>query len=479
MTGATTGSGTGSVVGQTFNVGVTTVTYKVEDPDGNEATCSFTVTILRLAIPEAAITCPANPAPVTAVAGTCFGDVIVAPPVEVDPCQTVTYTFENDFNHTDNASGSYPVGTTTVIWTITDNSGNTMTCQQTVVVNDLPPTITCPDPVVVQADFELPYQDAVTVPLPTYNDNCPNPVLSWVLVPPAAYASEYEPNELSGIGLYPSPALFYLGITSITYTVMDTNGNTATCSLTVSVLTEPEITCLDGVSYNTDPGQCTATRNSSAYGLPTLVRGLQPITWTWTITNPDGTIGATGTFVGSTATPGPPAIPDYAFQQGISTITWRAENVSGFDECSQTVTVTDHQPPTFTVPEALTECVESLSFAVYDPATIDISPARPDWYILKSGSEVLDITGLTDNCCAAESMTIHWRIDLSGGDSISGTGQPSDYGSDIRLPGDVPPYDDVLVHLISFWVEDCHGNTSPVQTQNISIQPRPNLTKAN
>ena len=41
MTGATVGSGTGSVKGEAFNTGITTVQYIVADPDGNEDSCSF------------------------------------------------------------------------------------------------------------------------------------------------------------------------------------------------------------------------------------------------------------------------------------------------------------------------------------------------------------------------------------------------------------------------------------------------------
>jgi hypothetical protein len=44
-TGATTLSGTGSASGQTFNKGVTAVTYTATDPSGNTANCSFNVTI--------------------------------------------------------------------------------------------------------------------------------------------------------------------------------------------------------------------------------------------------------------------------------------------------------------------------------------------------------------------------------------------------------------------------------------------------
>jgi hypothetical protein len=303
-------------------------------------------------------------------------------------------------------------------------------------------------------------------------------------VPPAAYALEYEPNELSGTGTYPSPSLFYLGTTTITYTVTDANGNTDDCSFTVTVLAEPEITCLPTVTYDTDPGLCTATRNSNDYGLPTLVTGLQPITWIWTITNPDGTQGATGTFIGSTGTPGPPAIANYAFHQGTSTILWRAENISGFEECIQTVTVTDNQPPTFDVPDPLDECVQSLISAVYDPATIDILPIRPDWYIVGAGSEELDITELDDNCCDVEDMIINWTIDFSDSHpDISGTGQPSEYDPDndgspnpITLWGSNDFTD--IQHTITYTVTDCNDlSITTVHTQILTIRPRPNLVK--
>jgi large repetitive protein len=51
MTGATAGAGFGYVTDSAFNVGVTTVTYTVSDPNGNSDDCSFTVTIRDVTAP--------------------------------------------------------------------------------------------------------------------------------------------------------------------------------------------------------------------------------------------------------------------------------------------------------------------------------------------------------------------------------------------------------------------------------------------
>ncbi|MBK8470778.1 MAG: HYR domain-containing protein [Sphingobacteriales bacterium] len=51
----------------------------------------------------------------------------------------------NSFNGTSNASDTYPVGTTTVVWTVTDVNGNTATCSHTVTVTDSEaPLLVCP-----------------------------------------------------------------------------------------------------------------------------------------------------------------------------------------------------------------------------------------------------------------------------------------------------------------------------------------------
>jgi subtilisin-like proprotein convertase family protein len=53
-------------------------------------------------------------------------------------------TIINDYNGTDDASDFYPVGTTTVTWTLIDDSGNSVQCTMDVTVNDIePPVISC------------------------------------------------------------------------------------------------------------------------------------------------------------------------------------------------------------------------------------------------------------------------------------------------------------------------------------------------
>ena len=327
-----------------------------------------------------------------------------------------------------------------------------MTCEQTVVVNDIPPVLICPDDIVVQAEFEVDYNSNVIVPPPTWSDNCPDPVLTWELTPPTGFESQYDISELTGTDPYSSPNTFYLGVTTITYTVTDAHNHVVSCDFTITVLGKPEITCPPLYETTTDPGVCTATRNSGHFGLPTLDEGVQPITWTWTIYNPDGKLSnnSYSPFIGSVSNPGPPDIPDYPFQLGESTITWRAENISGFDECSHLVIVTDNEKPTYTT-APIANRVDMLLSATYDDieskpefrsGSEPIKNPSPDYFTFESGNTTLNLTDLADNCCDSEDLIINWRIDFTDTPdplnpsgtplthaSISGTGQPSDYGS--------------------------------------------------
>ncbi len=66
-------------------------------------------------------------------AGVCDAVVVVPSLVASDDCGGVTIV--NDFTGTDDASGLYPQGTTTVTWTVTDTCGNTTIVTQDVTIN--------------------------------------------------------------------------------------------------------------------------------------------------------------------------------------------------------------------------------------------------------------------------------------------------------------------------------------------------------
>jgi len=212
----------------TYPVGTTTITWTVTDANGHTAECTMTVTVNDTESPI--IICPGDIA-TTTDAGVCGAEVTVPQPEASDNCGVDQMT--NDFTGSANASGFYPVGTTTVTWTVTDAHGNTAICQMNVVVTDNEnPTIICPENMTVSATGENCTAN-VTIPEPTGADNC---------------GVAFYTNSINGTGN--ASGVYELGTTEITWTVTDIHGNEATCVMTVTVIDDvnPEITCVGEVS---------------------------------------------------------------------------------------------------------------------------------------------------------------------------------------------------------------------------------------
>jgi hypothetical protein len=382
-------------------------------------------------------------------------------------------------------------GTKTYMWTYTDCVGHTHDYVHTVTINDITlPVISCPADQTLPSDWNQTFA-TVALTAPIYSDNCTATVninVTWTM--------SGATIKTSTSGIIPTPYQFNTGSTTVTYTAEDACGNKASCQFTITVLAKPEIDCPLAITQNADPNLCSAKLNP---GLPNLTSGTQPITWTWIIDGPVTPNESTGTFVGSIGNPGPPSIGLYDFKVGTSTIKWNAKNASGEDNCSQTVTVVDNEDPTFTT-HSISECVDKLHSVIYnetspnpnsgvDPNLIKIP--SPDYYTFENGNILLDLTAMNDNCCAPAALIINWRIDFTNvpdplnpsgpsliHPSISGTGQPSTFGADILLWGDGVNYTTVT-HTINFWVEDCHGNISAIQTGSIIVNPRPKIIKMN
>ncbi|HSP83810.1 MAG TPA: HYR domain-containing protein, partial [Gillisia sp.] len=120
----------------------------------------------------------------------------------------------NDFNGTSDASGVYPVGTTTVNWTLTDASGNTATCSQTVTVSDNE------SPTAIAKDISVQLNETGNVSITAAdvdngsNDACG--IASMSVTPDTFTCAE-------------------VGANTVTLTVVDNNGNESTATSTVTI----------------------------------------------------------------------------------------------------------------------------------------------------------------------------------------------------------------------------------------------------
>ncbi|MBX7095033.1 MAG: HYR domain-containing protein, partial [Flavobacteriales bacterium] len=370
MTGATTGNsaatGINNLGTQTFNLGVTTVTYTVRDAAGNTTTCSFTVTVSDNIAPT--ITCPSN---ITANvgAGTCNASVVTPNPTTGDNCTVTTLTWALTGATTGNSAATginnlgthtFNTGVTTVTYTVKDAAGNTTTCTFTVTVTDnIAPTITCPSNITANTGAGV-CTASVATPNPTTGDNCAVTTLTWTMS--GATTGSSAATGINNLGTQ----TFNPGVTTVTYTVKDAAGNTTTCSFTVTVSDNiaPTITCPSNITANTGVGACTA---SVATPNPTTGDNCAVTTLTWVMT------GAT---TGNSAATGINNLGTQTFNPGVTTITYTVKDAAGnTTTCTFTVTVSDNIAPTITCPSNITTTaaagVCTASVATPNPTTGD------------------------------------------------------------------------------------------------------------
>lgn len=284
--------------GATFNLGVTTVTYTAVDASGNTNTCFFTVTVLDDTRPIIA-NCPSNVTFSTAAnATTCATTATWTAPTFTDNCVSgalsgLAFTTAPTVGLTN--GGQFPVGITTVTYIATDASGNTSTpCVFTVTVRDVTkPTLTCPGNItsVPNANGCL---ASIANPNPTYSDNCAVASVSWTMTGvgtnPAGTSSASTGFNFIGT------RSFNVGVTTITYLATDVNGNTQTCSYTVTV-NKP----LSGIIAVGNPASSAVTvmqnvSNTSTVSF-TINGGVAPYTIVYTA--PAGGFGTSGNAPGN------------------------------------------------------------------------------------------------------------------------------------------------------------------------------------
>jgi hypothetical protein len=199
----------------------------------------------------------------------------------------------------------FPVGVTTITYTVTDSLGNTATAIQSItVVDNTPPTITGPPAIIITVDPNSCVATNVVLGSPTTSVNC-------------SVAS--VTND--------APASFPIGNTTVTWTVTDTAGQTATATQFVTVVDRqnPTINAPGNISVRTGAGatSCAAFVSDADLGMATASYTCSAIS-----------ISRDGVPAGN------------LFPVGNTTITYIATDSSGNTvSATQTVTVVDNTAP--------------------------------------------------------------------------------------------------------------------------------------
>ncbi|MEK6966561.1 MAG: HYR domain-containing protein, partial [Thermoproteota archaeon] len=204
---------------------------------------------------------------------------------------------------THNAPEHFPLGTTIVTWTVTDNYGNIITADQKVtVVDTTSPTMDAPKDLIVEAS--------------SLEEN---------------FVELGEPKVKDIIGIESitndAPAVFPLGMTTVTWTVTDTSGNTASDTQIITV-------------HDTTPPALSIPENIT-------IEAIGPSGMSVNI----GEATATDVIKVDSITNNAPE----AFYLGETTVTWTAiDSFGNMVTANQTISVIDTTVPSITPPADIT-----------------------------------------------------------------------------------------------------------------------------
>ncbi|HQV51459.1 MAG: HYR domain-containing protein [Flavobacteriales bacterium] len=387
------------------NVGANTVTLSVRDGSSNTSICTATVTVEDNIVPE--ITCPGN-ITVNNDPGTCGATVTYTTPVGTDNCASPVTTMVTLGTE---SGATFPIGVTPVSYRVDDANGNFTECffNITVVDNEVP-TIACPADIIVDNDPGS-CGAVVTYTEPEGIDNC-------------VFALTALATPLGSGDFFP------VGTTTVTYDVLDADGNLASCSFTVIVndAENPEITYPADIVVGNSAGICGAIVN---YAAPFGTDNCPGTTTSMT---------SVGTASGST------------FPLGTTTVSYETTDDVGLTtSCSFTVTVNDTEAPV-PICQTASASLNANGWAVFTPVMINNGSTdncamasmvvEPDSFNVVGNHDVslivFDNVGNTDTCIVSCSVTDNIppiavcqniNVFVNGAGSVTITGQQLDGGS--------------------------------------------------
>jgi uncharacterized delta-60 repeat protein len=433
----------------TFPVGTTVVTWTVRDGNGNTATATQQVTVADRELP--AITAPAAVQTSTGTTSCDAVDVALGEPTVSDNCGIASVT--------NNAPETYPLGSTTVTWTVTDANGNVATATQTVtVVDEQDPIVTAPADVTVQIAPDADSATGVALGEAQSSDNCGVASLT---------------NN--------APTTFPLGLTVVTWTATDNSGNTATATQNVTVTREvlPTITAPAAINADTDAGDCFATL--ADLGTPS-------------VTGED--IPADGISNDAPAT----------FPVGTTVVTWTVRDGNGNTAtATQQVTVADREVPAITAPAAVqtgtgTTSCDAVDVALGQPTVSDncgiasVTNNAPETYPLGSTTVTWTVTDANGNVATATQtvtvvdeqdpivtapadVTVQIAPDADSATGVAlGEAQASDNCGVASLTNDAPTTFPLGLTVVTWTATDNSGNTATAQQRvNVTREELPTI----
>ena len=280
-----------------FPIGDTLVTWIITDETGNHSVATQTVTIVDTTVPTLTV-----PEDLTVEAVSLQETLVEIGQAGADDISGISSIVNN-------SPDVFPLGSTIVTWSVTDNHHNTISAEQIItVVDTTAPTIVTPQNIVSEAV---------------------NPTLNFIQLGELDASDSVDIESISN----DKPIIFPFGDTTVIWTVTDTSGNISQVTQTITVIdtTSPDISApSDIVAEATD-----LSNNVVELGEATVY----DIMSVESITND---------------------APEF-FPVGETTVTWTATDSSGNSStATQIVTIIDTTAPELTVPENVVIAAFSL-----------------------------------------------------------------------------------------------------------------------
>tara|TARA_A100001011_G_scaffold393249_1_gene482662 strand:- start:15729 stop:19853 length:4125 start_codon:yes stop_codon:yes gene_type:complete len=366
----------------TFNVASNTVSFtKLFPPSNQDKVYSVSVSTtltngIIIAKTRNDVTVPASDNSIPSIttsnivtntlAGLCKTNVDLANPVASDNCSVAGYVGIISGYSGNLSDYEYPIGVTTITWTVSDTAGNiSSTFQFITVIDNEDPVLTIPADIITSTC-------SVVIGVASATDNC------------SALTPSYTITSNGGV--------IGLGSNTIIWHVTDLAGRTVskTQSIIVSDTTVPVISAPPNLeNKKTDNGSCVATNLN--LGIPSISDDCSAVTYVGSI---DGYTGV---------------LSDYEYPIGVTTITWTVSDTAGnISSTIQLVTIIHEQPPIITISET-TKIISTCVAILEDPV---ITSCSSSYTISRNPSGNQFNSGIT---------TITWTVTDTFGNTATST----------------------------------------------------------